>query len=589
MRVLLIHPDDGLQAGPWNDSEWDRVIDLGRAGMESYRRAAVHFRCPVTPLSAMSEDFRRGRRVKDLLTHGVGLLLDSCGLDWWELTSILIHSELETAILLQDLLGSLGSRDEVWASRPSFHAEVLKHAIGQRLKVFQPPADREKRWARHYVRLLKKFPARELLGILWDKHDPGYQLRGMIRLRGKPQDAPVVLLPTAYVNVSRTGLAYADSVPETRFLLVATRRSGWVDDPPANVSAAWLRSYASVHAPARKVEYADLLNRWDSLRRDLENVSEFSMLYRLGCLDNFSDRLAQGLEIRDAWRNVLDVEPVQAVICADDTNPYTHIPLLLAKERGLPTISCHHGALDGRYMFKRCHADVILAKGKMEQDYLVRVCGVPENRVEVGAPIQPVGKKHRSGNDKKSSIVFFSEPYEAMGGRGADVYQDILPGLANLALSQERHLVVKLHPFESASERRRIVCETLSPDQRRVARVISGPLQSEMLDETWFGITILSTVAAECARHGIPCFLCKWLESSPYGYVDQFTRFGVGIRLNGPDEIEQIPGMLRQHKPEPLASANLWSPIAHDRLRMLLGIGRRQQSIHSSSDTVGKL
>ena len=33
-------------------------------------------------------------------------------------------------------------------------------------------------------------------------------------------------------------------------------------------------------------------------------------------------------------------------------------------------------------MFKRAHADVVLAKGKMEQDYLVRVCGVPRARVE---------------------------------------------------------------------------------------------------------------------------------------------------------------------------------------------------------------
>jgi hypothetical protein len=178
-----------------------------------------------------------------------------------------------------------------------------------------------------------------------------------------------------------------------------------------------------------------------------------------------------------------------------------------------------------------------------------------------------------------------------MRGRAADVYQDILPGLADLALSEKREVVVKLHPAESASERRRIVHQTLLPQQRQVVRVVSGPLQSEMLDKTWFGITILSTVVVDCALRGIPCFLCKWLECSPYGYVDQFTRFGVGIGLNGPDEIKQIPGMLRQIKPNAATSANLWSPIAKDRLEVLLGIdrSREQGKLSSTANTVGEL
>ena len=48
-------------------------------------------------------------------------------------------------------------------------------------------------------------------------------------------------------------------------------------------------------------------------------------------------------------------------------------------------------------------------------------------------------------------------------------------------------------------------------------------LQPEMLNKTWFGVTILSTVVVECALRGIPCFLCAWLESWPYGYIDQFV------------------------------------------------------------------
>src|SRR5262249_48895831 len=122
------------------------------------------------------------------------------------------------------------------------------------------------------------------------------------------------------------------------FLLVVTRRSGWIQSFPSNVSMAWLRGYASVRAPSRKFECADLTERWDLLRSELQAIPEFRILTELGCLDDFPGRFAVGLEIRDAWRNVLGTEPVQAVICADDSNPYTHIPLLLAKARGLPTI-----------------------------------------------------------------------------------------------------------------------------------------------------------------------------------------------------------------------------------------------------------
>jgi len=293
----------------------------------------------------------------------------------------------------------------------------------------------------------------------------------------------------------------------------------------------------------------------------------------LGCLDDFPGRFAVGLEIRDAWRNVLDTEPVQAVICADDSNPFTHIPLLLAKEQRLPTIACHHGALDGRYMFKRSHADVLLAKGKMEEDYLARLCGVPHEAVEVGAPIFPMDRKQQSTCEEKPFIAFFSEGYEVAGGRGREFYQDVLPALADLALSEGRQLIIKLHPSESFSERSRFVEEVLSREQRKATSVVGGPLQPELMDKTWFGVTVLSTVVVECALREIPCFLCSWLEAWPYGYVDQFTRFGVGIRLNGPSDITLIPEALRRYEANNAVRQSCWTPIEATRLRELLGIG----------------
>ena len=359
MRVLLIHPEDGLQDGPWASLKWDRVIDLGRSGAESYADARAGFGCSVTPIDFLRDKFKEIEKVRELLASGMGRLDDAFGLDWWELTSILVHHELESIILLRKFVETLGARDEVHLTRPCFHAEVLGLALGSRLHTFPWRENRHQRGARHYLQVLRKFPVGQLLEIFWDKKDSGYQIRGLFGGKRKPSSDPVVILPSAYVNASRTAAAYAESLPRSRFLIVATRRSAWIRNHPANVSLTWLRRYASVRIASRQVECEDLRKRWDLLRNELEKVPEFRMLAELGCLDEFPKRFARGLEIRDAWQNVLDREPVEAVICTDDSNPYTHIPLLLAVQKGLPTVSSHHGALDGRYMFKRSHADGI--------------------------------------------------------------------------------------------------------------------------------------------------------------------------------------------------------------------------------------
>jgi len=574
MRVLLIHPEDELQDGPWLSQRWDRVIDLGRAGASSYEHAAAGFGCPVNTLDAFRDNFKEKHRVRELLAMGRERLSDDFGLDWWELTSIMVHEQVETVFLLLLFVKTLGPRDEVHVSRPCFQAEVLRRVPGVLVQTFSSAANDQVRGVRHYLHVLKKFPIRQLVEIFWDKTDPGYQIRGLLGPRGLAFSDPVVLLPSAYVNVTCTALAYAGCIPDAHFLLVVTRRSGWIKSPPKNVSIAWLRSYASVRPASRKAEYVDLFRRWDVLRNELQAIPEFRILTELGLLDDFRRRFAVGLEVRDAWRNVLDTVSVQAVICADDSNPYTHIPLLLAKTRGLATIACHHGALDGRYMFKRSHANVLLAKGRMEKDYLVRLCGLLPETVEIGAPIRPPSQKQEPSRDAKPFIVFFSEGYEVVGGRGREFYRDVLPFLGDLALAEGRQLIIKLHHSESLSERNRFVETILSKKQRHVTRVIGGPLQPELLDKTWLGVTVLSTVAVECALRGIPCFLCSWLEAWPYGYIDQFTRFGVGIRLRHPSEIARIPTMLKNYGPSDEVEENCCTPIEEARLRTLLDMAQ---------------
>ncbi len=575
MKILLVHSEDDPENGPWANLAWDHIVDLGLGGVNSYTRWTRQFHCPVTTLSSLRNGFGVFQRVRDLLGLGCGQLLDEYGLDWWEIMSILLHGELEALILLQRFAPTVGSGDEVHVSRPGLYTDLLQPLLATEVKVFPPRVSRTAGLA-HYARVSRKLSTRQMVDVFWDKFDAGYQLRGRFARKRRASQRPAVLLPTAYVNVSRTGIAYAKTFPEENFLLVTTRRSGWLQNLPGNVKGAWLSSYASVRD--RAAEQMEIERRWRCLLTELLKTAEFDILDRMGYLQNFTKWIRHGLEVRDAWRNVLDTEPVQAVLCADDSNPYTRIPLLLAQARGLPNIACHHGALDGRCVFKRSYADVIWAKGKMEEDYLVRRCGVPREKVEVAAPLLPANWSALDASKRQELqpyLLFFSEASEASGGRPEEFYRDILPDLADLALATKRTLIVKLHPAESQRQRAGMLTRVLSAEQESVTRIESGPLTEELLGKAWFGITILSTVAMECAIRGIPCFLCKWLEFWPYGYVEQFIRFDVGIGLNDPSELQKIPQYLQEHAVSGDVRQNCWQPAAAGRLRERLTSSRK--------------
>ena len=577
MKILLVHPEDDPEEGPWATQTWERVVDLGLGGVASYDRWNGFFGCSVRSLNSLRTGFDDFRQVRELLGRGCERLIDEHGLDWWEILSILLISEMETLILLQRFLKTVGSSDEIYVSRPGLHASLLKCLLPDRIKTFRVRRRAQKGRLPHYVRVFKKLSAQQMIDVFWDKYDAGYQLRGRLVKKRPLSKRPVVLLPSAYVNVSRTGMAYANTFPDENFLLVATRRSGWVKNPPRNVATAWLSSYAAVRD--RSAELVDIERRWQSLVKELAEVTEFEILNRTGYLASLVNWLRHGVEVRDAWRDVLDSEPVEAVLCADDSNPFTRIPLLLAQKRGLPNIACHHGALDGRYVFKRALADAIWVKGKLEEDYLVRKCGVPRERIEIAAPALPAGWKESrqsNGDASRPYLLFISEAAEVSGGRPAEFYRDVLPPLADLALATGRELIVKLHPAESESERRGMLARVLSARQRAATRVVSGPLTDDLLEKAWCGVTILSTVAIECAIRGIPCFLCKWLEFWPYGYIEQYLRFGAGIGLDDPNEIAKIPDYVRQYSGSPEIIGNCWRAAAPGRLKELFS-GARQE------------
>ncbi len=645
MRILLLHREDDPLAGPWTGQAWDVVFDLGRGGWAAYERWAQEFRCPVQPIDGLKKGNSEIHRVRELLQAGRGRLVDREGIDWWELTALLIHEQLERLVLLQKFSEGISGGAEVFITRDSFEARALRLMLGDRLRVMDHKAASANKGLTHYGQRIKRLSSAQILDVLGDKYDGSYRLRRYWHLRPIRRKSPVVLLPSAYVNVSLLGAAYARLLPETAFLLVSTRRSGRLRNVPANVEQEWLASYAGESSAE---ERRALLARWKEIQKEIGQLTELAILRQLGVMDDFDRRFVEGLDVRDAWRQVFDREPVQAVMCGDDTNPYTHIPLLLARRRGLPTVACHHGAFDGRYLFKTNYADVILAKGRMEWDYLVNVCGANPTEVEIGAPgvmgenggslAVPLGLASHSGTDSAlksrarvpaphaaklahsrvagvssarvnesipkevpacteeprsraeqvsaragEAIVFFSEPYEVALGRTEEIYRDVLPKLVELAARCGKKVVVKLHPAESLHDRKSLTEKVLGRHEMAGIEWRTGSLSADLLQSAWFGIAVLSSVVLDCAVHGVPCFLCEWLDLWPYGYVAQYRKFGVGIGLSAPGEIVKIPDILAGWRPGQNLIADCWQVISQRRLQELL-TERRLAPVTQSCD-----
>lgn len=535
MRVLFIHPEDQPQSATWSGMRWDLVVDLGIGSSHSYENWERLFRCAVVSIDFPSI---ASGSIRNALAQGLGFLVDKRGVDWWKVISMQYVQEAYRIVALQNVVELLGAQDEVFVSRSGFDSQVLRNLLNREVACLPRKSHIQQKMAKIYHRS-RQLTAKQIKQTLWDKYDSEHRLRAFLHPERTRCKKRVVLLPTAYVNVTRMALAYAETLGQNDFLLVAARSSGWAQSLPANVTQADLAAYFRPNFDGE--EYRELCNGWEELKKSFRSLPILSALLQGGAADRFTSDLRKWLRVRDAWVNVLESEPVSEVLSCDDVNPYTHIPGLLAKQVGIRWVASHHGALDGHYLIKECDADLLLAKGEMESDYLQK-CGVPAERIEIGAPLRELSYKPTG---KKSSIVFFSEDYEASGGRGEDFFRDVLPPLADLAAQSGKKLVIKLHPAESRRDRRRIVGKVLSHQARQTVRVVCGPLTEELMEEIWFACTVVSSAAVDCAMRGIPAFSFAWLENWPYGYVEQFAKFAVASKLSRPEEIANIPQLLK--------------------------------------------
>jgi hypothetical protein len=469
-------------------------------------------------------------------------LTDQEGIHWWELFVLFFNEQMQLVAHIRRLAESLNPSDEVFVTRPCLEAQML-----QRLRMFPVQlltGPKLRRKLLHFASELWALPFWELRQIFWDKYDAGFTVRRHFAKKMDREKGDVILVPSAYVNATKTAASFASKLPNLDFLLVTTRASGKIANLSGNIATEDLAGYAC--RPESAEEYEKILQMWQELRPKLSLDPKTSVAYLLGLWEGFPEFVMRGLKIRDAWLGVLERESVKGVLCCDN-NPDTLLPVLLARRRHIATVSCHHGALDWRYRIMSTYADTIIAKSKMEQDYLSRVCSIPANQIQSGASDQQGKTFEKSRPRFPDAIVFFSEPYEANKARGDEIYKEVLPRLAEMAIEEGRKLIIKLHPFESARRRRALVRKILSVEQRRRAKIeiVSGPLTPRLLDQAWFGVTVLSTAAMECAAAGVPCFLCRWLEYPHHEYGEQFRRFALGHTLQSAAEFSEMPAIVR--------------------------------------------
>jgi hypothetical protein len=475
----------------------------------------------------------------------MGGLVDPTGIDWWDVLFLEIAPQMQQLMMLHRLAAELNANCELYASRPFPLATALQKLSNGRLLTLASRPGAAFRTLRHYAEAFSKLSATQVAQVLQDKFDPLHAIRRRFAFREPSSANPVVLLPSAYIGVSRMAVSYAELLPGTRFLLVCARRSGELQSLPQNVRTASLDSYTG---PVDEFQTAELLKLWSALRERLVRAAdEFQTADAIGVLERIPALIGWAMALRTAWSRVFESENITGCLCADDSNPYSRIPLILAKRRDLPALACHHGALDAWMAVKNRHDDFYLAKNEMERDYLVRTCRVGPRQILLGAPaVSPITSMATADPPPdRPWLVFFSEAYHTAAWRTDEVYRELLPRLCALAKACRLDLVFKLHPFESIEAHRRLLRRLLPRAEVARIRILAGAPSTELWSRTRFALTGQSTVAVECTDRGVPVFLCAWLRDTYTGYVQQYARFGIGQILDSAEQISDIPGLLR--------------------------------------------
>jgi hypothetical protein len=570
MRVLLVHPEDSVIEGPWAVQRWDLIVDLGWAGLAQYAVWGAKVGCPVRSLWNFANWHEDVLRLPELCGIGNHRLVDSEGIDWWDLLAPNSYQRLHEFLLLQKVARDVQTPAEFRVTSPHQLADALVKLLGVSVDPFigqsEPSA-----LARigGFSKKVRALTSAQIVQIAFDKWDSDYRVRRYFsRRRQRSESGTKILLPSAYRNVSRVLTAYAGLLPDRNFLLVTTRADGEVKALPAHIYGTSLAAYAprpKNDSTEREIE--SLTRHWQIIKKKLYDTHP-NLPRNRSFFEGIDSMLRNGLRIRDAWRGVFEREKIDSVLCADENNPYTRLPVLLARSRGVPTVYCSHGALDSSILLRGICSDTYLAKGEMERDYLINECEVPRERIFVGAP--PGSQLATSANTAGTHIVFFSEPYELYYGRTETLFREVLPRLCAIGRKHGRKVMLKLHPFESLTARSQLVDRLLTESDRKLLEITSQPVSEQLLRKIWFSLTVESSVAVECALAGVPSFLCGWFDIDLYSYGKQYERFGGARILNDPEEIAGIPELLHAQQIGAEIRERLYHPIAREDFEAVL-------------------
>jgi hypothetical protein len=541
MRVLLLHPEDRYPPAG-SSGQWDLIVDFGHAAEGTHQEWSRQAGCRVLNIFDFSEDIQDLYRTRELLQIGMGQLVDRFGIDWWDVLSIMITPSLLHLQMVLRLAPQIDPRSDLYMSHPFPGAQALAKVLGRPLNNLESRSRATLRRMQRYFHVLSGFHPPVIKQIIQDKFDSKHVVRSRLARRRPGSGRPMVLLPSAYANVSRTEVSYALDAPDDQFLLVTTRRIAELDSLPANVQAASLDSYFGAR---NEREIASVLGGWPGLRLQLvSRCPDFAAADAAGVLDQVPALLPWGISVRDAWMRLFDTENFIACLTADDSNPYTRLPLIIAIKRGIPALACHHGALDYAMAMKTNYADSYLAKTEMETDYLRNICRFPPEAIVDLAPSRlPLVQHPNVSLSNQPWMVFFTEN-SISPWRGDEVYRELMPMLASLARTCDLQLVFKLHPFESKKSYDHWVKRYLPGESGRGVVVMTGVPSAELWKNARFALTVQSSAALECHSRGIPVFLCGWLREPNCGYLEQYARFGVGQVLQSPAEIAEIPRFL---------------------------------------------
>ena len=578
MKILLVHPDDSVEVGAWAGTRWDLAVDLGWSGRHAYARQSERLGFRVLSIYDLLGHEEHRCRMREILALGLDQLVDSESVDWWDAFSPLPYQQLEQLMLLSTLAEQIPEHAEIFATSPHFTLRMLSLLLDREVKSFsvdRQAGDRHPGFrarSRRYLKAALALRPAQLTEIAFDKWDVDYRLRRHFVRPPRTSSTPAILLPSAYINVSRAQMAYARMLPHRRFLLVVTRRNGRLQKLPGNVELRSLASYAPRVLPSTDEENGRLLARWQDVQNNLFETNRVLRLAReLHVFDGFANFLKRGLRVRDAWREVFAREPITTVLSADENNPYTRLPILLARSRKLRTVFSDHGALNMTFGIRPTVSDTYLMEGDMARDYGVGWCGLSADKIVVGGPPATHNLLPSSSHPtQRDWIVYYSESYELYSGRTQTFYAELLPELCLLASRMNRKVIVKLHPFESRRTRTAIIDRVLSAEQRSLVEIREGPMTPDLFARAWCSLTVESSVAVESTLNGVPCFLCSWFDPSWYDYGKQYAKYSAGYPLDSPQRIGEIPQLLEQIQITEATRRGLHTAISPERLESVL-------------------